>query len=151
MMSTNADNQVQLIELPEIKLVGVYIASGFTGQPPKGEDALKASFHRRKAEIRNPTHPGRYLSPHFTCEVLFTYLICLEVSEFADVPEGMVYFTVPAHRYAAVQSAGDPYEVIHTYLRNNGHHKDEHALALEMYQFDNPRWPDAVEVLLPLR
>ncbi|BBH24322.1 hypothetical protein Back11_56670 [Paenibacillus baekrokdamisoli] len=145
------ENQVQLLELPEIKLVGLYVTSPFQGHLPERVEAMKQEFYKRKDEICNIIHPERYISPSFSSEVLFTYLICMEVEELSDVPEGMIGFTIPPHRYAKVKSKGDPYQVIHNYLDANGQQNDRRALALEIYHFENPVWPDEAEVLLPLQ
>lgn len=147
----NSENQVQLLELQEIKLVGLYVTSSFQGHLPERVEAMKQEFHKRKDEVRNVIHPERYISPSFTSEVLFTYLICMEVDNLSEVPKGMIGFTIPPHRYAKVKSEGDPYQVIHNYLDANGQQSDRRALALEIYYFENPSWPDKVEVLLPLQ
>ncbi|WHY21543.1 effector binding domain-containing protein [Paenibacillus sp. G2S3] len=143
--------QVQVLELPEMKLIGLSITSSFVGHEPERVEAMKREFNSRKDEISNIIHPERYLSPHFTSENLFTYMICMEVEELTNVPEGMLGFTIPAHRYVQVKSKGDPYEVLHTYVRENGLQSNDRALAIEIYQFSNPTWPDEVDVYIPLR
>ncbi len=110
---------------------------------------MKQEFYKRKGEIRNVIHPERYISPSFSSEVLFTYLICMEVEDLSNVPEGMIGFTIPPHRYARVKSKGDPYQDIHNYLDSIGQQSDRRALALEIYHFENPIWPDEAEVLIP--
>ena len=147
----NPENKVQLLELPEIKLIGLSITSSFQGHLPEKVDAMKQEFFKRKSEIRSVIHPKRYISPSFTSEVLFTYLICMEVEDLSHVPEGMIGFTIPPHRYARVKSKGDPYQDIHHYLDSIGQNSNRRALALEIYHFENPTWPDEVEVLLPLQ
>lgn len=142
---------VQVLELPEMKLIGLSITSSFVGHEPERVEAMKREFNSRKDEISNIIHPERYLSPHFTSENLFTYMICMEVEELTNVPEGMLGFTIPAHRYVQVKSKGDPYEILHTYVRENGLQSNDHALAIEVYQFANPTWPDEVDVYIPLR
>ncbi|MBB6673705.1 GyrI-like domain-containing protein [Cohnella nanjingensis] len=145
-----ADNQVQMLVLPEINLVGLCVTSPFKGHLPERVEDMKQEFHRRKDEIRNVIHPERYVSPSFTSEVLFTYLICMEVASLSDVPEGMLGFTIPPHRYAKVKSKGDPYQDIHDYLKANNKQSNKRALALEIYHFENPAWPDEAEVCIPL-
>jgi len=136
------DNQVQFLDLPEIHLVGLYITSPFKGHLPERVEDMKREFHRRKNEIRNVIHSERYVSPSFVSEVLFTYLICMEVADLSDVPEGMIGFTVPPHHYAKVKSKGYPYQEIHDYLEAANRRNNQRALSLEIYQFDNPTWPD---------
>ncbi|KRE25179.1 GyrI-like domain-containing protein [Paenibacillus sp. Soil522] len=145
------ENPVQLLEWPEIKLIGLYVTSSFQGHLPEKVDAMKEEFYKRKGEIGSIIHPERYISPSFTSEVLFTYLICMEVEDLSNVPEGMIGFTIPPHRYARIKSKGDPYQDIHNYLDSIGQQSDRRALALEIYHFENPTWPDEAEVLLPLK
>ncbi|MFD0711381.1 GyrI-like domain-containing protein [Paenibacillus sp. GCM10027626] len=147
-MSSN--NQVLVLDLPEINLVGLYITSPFKGHLPERVENMKQEFYLRKDEIRNVIHPVRYVSPSFSSEVLFTYLICMEVANLSDVPEGMIGFTLPPHRYAKVKSKGDPYQDIHDYLEVNNKQSNKRALALEIYHFENPAWPDEAEVLIPI-
>jgi predicted transcriptional regulator YdeE len=147
----NTENQVQVLELPEMKLVGLYVTSPFKGHNPQRVEDMKQEFYRRKDEIEHVIHPERYVSPSFTSEVLFTYLISMEVAEIKDVPRGMIGFTIPPHCYAKVKSKGDPYKIIHQYLDANQYKNDGKALALEVYRFDNPVWPDEAEVFIPLR
>ncbi|WP_405176275.1 effector binding domain-containing protein [Paenibacillus sp. FSL H8-0261] len=142
---------VQVLELPEMKLIGLSITSSFVGHEPERVEAMKREFNSRKDEISNIIHPERYLSPHFTSENLFTYMICMEVEELTNVPEGMLGFTIPAHRYVQVKSKGDPYEILHTYVREKDLPSNDRALAIEVYQFANPTWPDEVDVYIPLR
>jgi predicted transcriptional regulator YdeE len=142
---------VELLEMPEIKLVGLAITSPFASHQPARVEAMKKEFMERKHEIQNVIHRQRYLSPHFTCEVLFTYMICIEVEDVSEIPEGMIGFTVPPHRYAKVKSKGEPYQVIHDYLKANSMESDQRALALELYHFDNLVWPDETEVYVPIK
>lgn len=147
----NRQHGVQLLELPEIKLVGFCVTSSFQGHLPERVEAMKQQFLSRKDEIQNVTHPERYMSPSFSSEVLFTYLMCMEVEDLTEIPEGMIGFTVPPHRYAKTKCDGDPYQVLHDYLNSNGLQNDKRALALEIYHFDKPVWPDEAEVLIPLK
>jgi predicted transcriptional regulator YdeE len=145
------EGQIEMLELPEMKLIGLSITSSFVGHEPERVEAMKREFHSRKDEITDVIHPERYLSPHFSTENLFTYMICMEVEALANVPEGMLGFTIPAHRYVQVKSKGDPYEELHSYVRANNLQSNDRALAIEIYSFANPSWPDEVEVFLPLR
>jgi predicted transcriptional regulator YdeE len=144
---------VELLEMPEIKLVGLTVTLPFAAHQPGKVEAMKKEFMERKHEIRKAVNPERYLSPHFTSEILFTYMICMEVEDFdlADIPEGMIGFTIPPHRYAKVKSKGDPYAIIQDYLNVNDMESNQRALAIEMYQFQNPAWPDETEVYVPIK
>ncbi|MDQ0885889.1 putative transcriptional regulator YdeE [Paenibacillus sp. V4I9] len=147
-MSDN--NQVYEFELPEINLVGMCITSPFKGHLSERVEDMKKEFFRRKDEIRNIIHPERYVSPSFSSEILFTYFVCMEVADITDIPEGMLGFTIPPHRYAKVKSTSDPYRDIHDYLKANNKQNNNRALAFEMYHFENPVWPDEAEVYIPI-
>jgi predicted transcriptional regulator YdeE len=149
--SMDADAQIQMVDIPEIKLIGLSITSSFKDHLPQRVETMKQEFYKRKGEIPNVIHTERYISPGFTSEVLFTYLICMEVEDLSEVPEGMIGFRIPPHRYAKTKSKGDPYRETHDYLNVNGLQNDGRALALEIYHFDNPIWPDEAEVLIPLK
>ncbi|WP_340008529.1 effector binding domain-containing protein [Paenibacillus sp. FSL K6-0276] len=145
------EGQVRVLELLEMKLIGLSITSSFIGHQPERVEAMKREFYSRKDEISNIIHPERYLSPHFTTENLFTYMICMEVEELTNVPEGMLGFTIPTHQYVHVKSKGDPYDDLHSYVRESDLQSNDRALAIEVYQFANPTWPDEVDVYIPLR
>ncbi|GIP40146.1 hypothetical protein J31TS4_34260 [Paenibacillus sp. J31TS4] len=139
-----------IVELPELHLIGLSVTSVHSRHDPDRVAAMKREFFERRGEIPNPLHPDRYISPHFSTSVLFTYLICMEVSELSAIPEGMLGFTVPARRYVGTKSPTDPYLVIHNYLRANGLQADPKSLALEVYSFANPEWPAETDVYVPL-
>ncbi|TLS50745.1 GyrI-like domain-containing protein [Paenibacillus antri] len=145
-----AIRQVQVVELPEIHLIGLSITSPFKGHQPDRVEKMKQEFLTRKDEISNAIRPERCVSPSFSSEVLFTYFVCMEAADLSAIPEGMIGFTVPPHRYAKVVSAGDPYQDIREYLKGNRLRPNERALALEVYHFENPVWPSGAEVFVPI-
>ncbi|BCG57396.1 GyrI-like domain-containing protein [Paenibacillus sp. URB8-2] len=144
------ENQVQIIDLPEMHFVGLYLTSPFKDHDPVRVEEMKREFNNRKGEIEHVIHPERYYCPSYSSEVLFTYLICMEVESLSNIPKGMIGFTIPPHRYAKVKSKEDPYQCIHDHLNRNGLHNDRRALALEIYPIDHPVWPDEAEVYIPL-
>jgi predicted transcriptional regulator YdeE len=75
----------------------------------------------------------------------------MEVESLADVPEGMIGFTIPPHLYATGKSKGDPYQVIHSFINTTEYQSNRRALGLEIYYFANPVWPDETEVFIPLQ
>lgn len=88
---------VQVLELPEMKLIGLSITSSFVGHETERVEAMKRE------------------------------------------------------QYVHIKSKGDPYEVLHRYVRENDLQSNDRALAIEVYQFANPTWPDEVDVYIPLR
>jgi hypothetical protein len=75
----------------------------------------------------------------------------MQVSELSEIPEGTLGFSVPEHEYGKTRSDTDPYEVIHTHLESIGLENDPEGLAIETYRFDEPGWPDRVDVFIPIK
>ena len=98
MQPENEIQQVEIVELEEMYLVGFSVTLAFERHDSEVVEAMKRQFYSRKDEIRHAIHPERYLSPHFSSDVLFTYLICMEVSSLSDIPEGMLGFTTVRYR-----------------------------------------------------
>ena len=143
-------NQVEIVRVDEKKVIGIPVTCSFQFHDPARIEETKQLFLSRRHEIKHAIHPHRYVCPHYSSEVSFTYFYCVEVSELAEIPEGMIGFTIPPHTYGTTRSDTDPYEVIHTYLANNGMKNNAKALALEIYQIDDPRWPSKVDVFVPI-
>lgn len=144
-------SQVEFVKVEAKHYIGLSITSSFQGHDPKRVETLKQQFMVRRHEIMHAVNPRQYVCPHFNSETLFTYLYCLEVSKLDDIPEGMLGFTIPAHTYAKVRTELDPYEVLHSYLKEQGLQNDTKALALEIYNMESPRWPDQVDVYVPIK
>lgn len=144
-------NQVSIVQLEEMKFIGIPVTSSFLNHTPKRIEDTKEIFLNRKNEIQNTINPDRYVCPHYASEVLFTYFYCMEVTKLDEIPEGMIGFSIPAHKYVTTRSNQDPYEVLHTYLDNDRMENNAKALALEVYYFDNPNWPTEVDVYIPVK
>jgi len=146
-----SQNSIQTVHLEEKKFVGFPVTSSFSFHEPKRIEEAKRQFLERKHEIRHVVNPDEYVCPHFASEVLFTYFFCMEVNELEDIPEGMIGFTIPERNYVTTRSDADPYEVLHTYIKDNGIDNNSKALALEVYQFADPEWPGKVDVFVPIK
>ncbi|MDQ0059831.1 GyrI-like domain-containing protein [Paenibacillus harenae] len=144
-------SQVELVKLDAQYFVGLSITSSFEGHDSNRVETLKQQFMARRFEIKHAVNPVQYVCPHFNSETLFTYFYCLEVSTLEHIPEGMIGFSIPAHTYAKVRTELDPYEVLHRYLNEQGLQNDSKALALEIYNMESPRWPDQVNVYIPIK
>jgi hypothetical protein len=64
------EDQVEIVEMPEIKLVGLAMTSPFANHQPARVDAMKQQFYDRKQEIGKIIHPERFICPSFVSEVL---------------------------------------------------------------------------------
>jgi Uncharacterized protein conserved in bacteria len=143
-------NQVEIVRLEEKKVTGIPVTCSFQFHDPAAIEEAKQLFLSRRHEIKQVINPHQYVCPHYSSEVSFTYFYCYEVSELAEIPAGMIGFTIPPHTYGTTRSDSDPYEVIHTYLANNGMKNNSKALAMEIYQIEDPQWPSKVDVFVPV-
>ncbi|WP_308634543.1 GyrI-like domain-containing protein [Paenibacillus silvisoli] len=137
----SSKDKVQEVTLPERHYVGMALTSPFAGHDPKRVEQLKKLFIARRFEIQGLADAESYVSPSFVSDQLFTYLFCMEVQALpAQTPEGMIGFTVPAQRYVTVQvDEGDPYDVLHAYIRDQKLANHKRGLALEKYPVHDPR------------
>lgn len=145
------DNQVEIVTLKEKHFVGVPVTVAFQLHDPKRIDQTYQTFLSRKNEIKGVLNEDEYVCPHFANDVLFTYIYCMEVSEIADIPVGMVGFSTLSQRYARVRStAQDPYALIHEYLDANGLKNNTRTLALEVFKFGEARHFNNAEIYVPI-
>lgn len=142
--------EVEIIQLPELKFVGIPVTSVFANHDPNRIEKTKKDFLNRVEEIKRIANPPEYVCLGFVSETLFTYLICVEVTELIEVPEGMLGFSIPAHTYGKARSNDDPYSVIHNYFKRHGINNNKRAVALEIYKFEDPEWPNKVDVYIPI-
>lgn len=145
-----AYNAVEIVDLGELKFVGIPVTSSFKGHNPQIIEDTRRVFLDRKDEIQHVLHKDRYVCPHFASEVLFTYFYCMEVSSLDNIPEGMLGFTVPPRKYAKTRSDQDPYQIIQAYLKSSGIDNHVRGISFEIYSFENPEWPKEVDVYMPI-
>ncbi|RED66145.1 GyrI-like domain-containing protein [Cohnella lupini] len=143
-------SEVEIIQMPELKFVGIPVTSVFANHEPERIERAKQAFMERTEEIKRIAKASEYVCLSFVSETLFTYLICIEVTELKEVPNDMIGFIVPAHKYGKARSDGDTYSVIHQYLKEQGLKNNKRALAMEIYKFEDPQWPNKVDVYIPI-
>ncbi|WP_409342717.1 GyrI-like domain-containing protein [Paenibacillus sp. MBLB4367] len=154
-------SEVTIVSLPEMIMVGFPVNVSFKEGVFSNIGLTKQRFMDNKAAIKHAVDPDTYWAPWYNCEVMFTYFYCLEVSELADIPEGMMGFTIPAASYATVRYEGplpwsqpDPYGLLAEYRRDKGIESYENGMVLEKYRFDNDCAPNeytAIEVFGPVK
>ncbi|WP_199615446.1 GyrI-like domain-containing protein [Paenibacillus alkalitolerans] len=91
-----SDNYVQIASLERKNFVGVAVTSSF--QNVKGIREANRLFMDRRNEIQCMVNDSEYVCLHFSNEVAFTYIYCMQVSELDAIPNGMIGFTVPSGR-----------------------------------------------------
>ncbi|SDW58028.1 GyrI-like domain-containing protein [Paenibacillus sp. CF384] len=147
----NSIDDVQEVSLPERHYVGMAITSVFANHDPKRVEQHLKAFIARRFEIKQLVDAGSYVCHSFVCDQLFTYLSCMEVRALPAVPEGMIGFTIPPQRYVKVRvEQGDPYELLHAYIKAQGLSSNKRGMAMEVYQIHKPLWPSEVDVYIPL-
>ena len=71
---------LEVVELPEKKLIGLPVTATFQNQINE-IGKTRELFMERRDEIKNKVKPTEYVCPHFDNGILFTYIYCLEVVE----------------------------------------------------------------------
>ncbi|GAA0345251.1 hypothetical protein GCM10008967_39600 [Bacillus carboniphilus] len=124
------------------------------------QDIPKASLEliRRKNEIHNLVEPVKLIGAFKageTSEEDDGYWSCLEVTDFEQIPEGMVTLTVPEQQYAVLQFKGHASEIygtythLHQWIQENGYTRTPSNWTLEIYS----KWSadeDSVELCDPI-
>ncbi|UVI28027.1 GyrI-like domain-containing protein [Paenibacillus spongiae] len=141
-LGKGAAGEVELVQLGELKMVGIPVIVSFKDGDFGKIGQTKQLFLARKGEIKHTVHSECYWAPWYSCEVMFTYFYCLEVSELADIPEGMLGFTIPKGTYTKVRYEGphpadpDPYAVLAAYRQEHHMSAKADGMVLEKYPFD---------------
>jgi len=137
----------EYVELDEMTVVGL---SSLVSMECNLIHQLWERFGLREKEIKNIAISGVALEVSFgyapvltedkTEDVLFFDLVGLPVSSTEDIPEGMTYKVVPAHKYAKFVHRGpiskimDTYNYIHeVWLPQSGYEYDYEACGVEWY------------------
>jgi Uncharacterized protein conserved in bacteria len=130
-------------ELPELQFVGMIVNVSFKHGDFGRIGEVKEAFMRRRTEIQNVVDPDYFYAPWYSCEVMFTYFYCMQVSSLEHVPEGMMGFSVPAHTYLKAEYDGvspwepDPYGELQRYRAEHGLKEHSNAMVIEKYAFAN--------------
>jgi predicted transcriptional regulator YdeE len=130
-------------ELPELLFIGMIVNVSFKHGDFSRIGEVKEAFMRRREEIQNVVDPDHYYAPWYSCEVMFTYFFCMQVSSLEQVPEGMMGFSVPAHMYLKAKYDGahplgpDPYGELQRYRAEHGLKEHPRAMVIEKYTFAN--------------
>ena len=139
--------QPEYLELDEMTVVGL---SSIISMKCNLIPQLWERFMPRGKEIKNVAIPGVALEISYDMEKiskegekedwLFFDLIGYVVSSTDDIPEGMSYKIVPAHKYAKFVHKGPISKIMETYnyiheewLPESGHEHDLEACGVEWY------------------
>lgn len=128
-------------ELSELKLVGFRVlcpGDQFIKEIPKASLLLDNRLH----EIKNVINPHQQVGAFVVGDCSDEedgYWIGVQVTEYEEVPEGMVTITVPPQKYAAQKYEGpneqimDAYNRLHKWIEESGHTRLLDKWHLEIY------------------
>lgn len=145
-----SETTMQIKELKELKLVGFRVlCSGnqFVVEIPKA--SLKLS--ERISEIKQVVNPneqfGAFVVENETADE-DGYWVCVEVSQYEDIPTGMVTLTIPTQKYAVMRHKGsnkkirEAYNDLHKWIEDNDYKRLKNRWHLERYY----EWKDTEKV-----
>ncbi|MCA1054047.1 GyrI-like domain-containing protein [Rossellomorea aquimaris] len=130
-----------VMELEEKKLVGFRVVcedgADYSQEIPKASLALA----KRKGEINHLVEPVKLIGAFKASDTTEDdgYWSCFEVTDFKDIPEGMVELTVPQQEYAVLGFRGHAsrifqvYEYLHEWMEGKGYSRKKDQWTLEVY------------------
>lgn len=134
-------NMPALTQLSELKLVGFRVlcpGDQYIKEIPKASKQLSD----RLGEIKNVVNPSLQYGA-FVVETDSNendgYWVCVEVTGFKEVPEGMVTLTIPSQNYAVIRHCGsnvlirDTYHLLHQWVESNGYQRLKDKWHLEIF------------------
>jgi len=137
-------------QLSEMKLVGFRVlcpGDQYIVEIPKASKVLS----ERTGEIANVVNPsfqyGAFVVEHSSNEE-DGYWVCVEVSEFEGIPEGMVSLTIPGQMYALLRHIGandeirQAYTELHQWIEANGYRRLPEKWHLEAFH----KWSDPANI-----
>ncbi|MFT9598549.1 GyrI-like domain-containing protein [Mesobacillus sp.] len=142
-------------QLSELKLVGIRVlcpGDQYVIEIPKASKVLS----ERMDEIANVVNPslqlGAFVVDHNSNEE-DGYWVCVEVSEFEEIPKDMVALTIPAQMYAILRHKGanveirQAYNELHQWIEANGYQRLTNKWHLEAFH----EWSDPANLDVELR
>ncbi|MBC8330845.1 MAG: GyrI-like domain-containing protein [Anaerolineae bacterium] len=133
--------QPKFVTKPAMTVVGLsYVGKNENNEIPQ----LWGQWNMRAGEIKNRTgfcaYGACFAAAESAGEGEFEYVACIEVSEIADIPDGMLMRQIPAHKYAVFTHKGklhtlpDTYKYIYeTWLPQSGLELHEDKFDMELY------------------
>ena len=138
-LKENGDAGIE--ELSEIRLVGFRVlceGGQYINEIPKAVSQLK----ERLDEIQHITdfsvYYGAFIIDDYSNEE-DGYWIAVQVSEYTNIPKGMLSLTIPPQRYAVKKFTGandkirDAYRSLHNWIEENGFERNLADWHLERY------------------
>lgn len=134
----------------EIKLVGIRVLC-------QGDEYLKEilkasrQLSERREEITNVVNEslqyGAFVVDHSSDEE-DGYWVCVEVSDYENIPVDMVTLTIPSQKYAVLRHKGsnkkirEAYSELHQWIKENGYKRATDKWHLEVFH----KWTDSQNI-----
>lgn len=153
-MSEKLINNKIIKNIGEIKLVGYRVQcprDQFVIEIPKAAALLNSRVGDIPKAVDSTIQWGAFIVEGNSPED-DGYWIGIEVSEYEEIPDGMVRLTIPPQRYAMIRHKGsnhlirDSYEVLHRWIEDCGYTRLKDKWHLERY--DSWKEKDNVNVVL---
>lgn len=155
-----AIEQVQTLDRKETKLVGFTVTvSGNQDMEDGIVEKLRSELAGRRHEVAYLVDPtGMYLvqvytDREWTPDVPIENMVGVEVSDFSDIPEGMIQHTIPAGKFVKVTHTGSEADIAKTYaeisergLSDNRPFDFEYWNRVDMLQQEE----SSIDIYLPL-
>lgn len=155
----NANKEVMTMKitaLDEMKLVGLRVVcpgDQYIYEIPKASYMLKNRLDEIKHKVVPAHMVGAYVVGDYTDEE-DGYWACVEVSDFEDIPAGMVTISIPQQRYAVKEHYGSnhliwkTYEELHKWIAENGYERNLRAWHIEISEKWGEETGNEVKVVL---
>ncbi|WP_144475948.1 GyrI-like domain-containing protein [Cytobacillus oceanisediminis] len=138
----------EIKQCSEIKLVGIRVfcpGNEYIEEIPKASKQLSERVHEIKNVLNPSLQHGAFVVDSCSDEE-DGYWVCVEVSDYEDIPENMVTLRIPAQRYAVIRHKGsnekirETYSKLHQWIEGNGYRRLMDQWHLEVFHdWSNPK------------
>jgi predicted transcriptional regulator YdeE len=141
----------------EYLLVGQSVTAAFPQSFPEAAIKVQQQFENRREEIQHVVDKEIVFSPYMCNDIVATYFACIEVTEFGDIPEGMMALTLPQSKYAKVSCSNKTidkgYEKIFSWIKEKGYHQKwfDKSFPIEIFYYEDGVEEERVELLIPIK
>jgi predicted transcriptional regulator YdeE len=134
----------------EIKLVGIRVLCGgdeYLEEIPKASRQLSERIDEISNVVDRSLQHGAFVVDN-SSEREDGYWVCVEVSDYEDIPANMVTLTIPSQRYAVLRHKGSNYKIreaycdLHQWIEGNGYKRVTDNWHLEVFH----NWSDSQNI-----
>ncbi|MGV2941325.1 GyrI-like domain-containing protein [Mesobacillus sp. LC4] len=134
----------------EIKLVGIRVlcpGDEYLKEIPKASRQLSERSDEIKNVVDHSLQHGAFVVDN-SSDKEDGYWVCVEVSDYENIPAGMVTLTIPPQRYAVLRHKGsnekirEAYSELHQWIQKHGYKRVTDKWHLEVFQ----NWTDSQDI-----